>query len=72
MHEAYDVVVVGAGIGGLTVGSLLKKYGDYKNGILLVEQSDRVGGRASSLTGEELMSSWQNSTVTYRKRTEKP
>jgi hypothetical protein len=54
MDEAYDVVVVGAGIGGLTVGSLLKKYGDFKNGILLVEQSDRVGGRASSLTGEEL------------------
>ena len=48
----YDAVVVGAGVGGLTVGALLAHKG-WK--VLLVEQSDRVGGRAKTLTGDELL-----------------
>ncbi|HEY86417.1 MAG TPA: NAD(P)-binding protein [Dehalococcoidia bacterium] len=43
--EKYDVVVVGAGIGGLGVGALLAHSG-YKT--LVVEKCDFVGGRFSS------------------------
>ena len=41
--DCYDAIVVGAGVGGLTVASLLA-YEKWK--VLLVEQADRVGGRA--------------------------
>lgn len=44
-RETYDVVVVGAGIGGLGAGALLAKQG-YKT--LVVEKRDFVGGRFSS------------------------
>jgi phytoene dehydrogenase-like protein len=47
--EKYDVVVVGAGIGGLGVGALLAHWG-YKT--LVVEKSDFVGGRFSSYEHE--------------------
>ncbi len=49
--EAYDVLVVGAGVGGLAAASLLAKEGMKT---LVVEAGDRVGGRALSLRGEEL------------------
>ncbi len=52
MNDKYDVIVVGAGVGGLAVGSLCAKEG-LKT--LLVEQCDRVGGRAISIRGEEIM-----------------
>ncbi len=42
-HEAYDVIVVGAGIGGLSVAALLAKAG---KSVLLVERHDRPGGYA--------------------------
>lgn len=41
----FDVIVVGAGIGGLAVGTLLSQAG-YKT--LMVESKNRVGGRAST------------------------
>ena len=41
--EAYDVVVIGAGIGGLSVAALLAKAG---KSVLLVERHDRPGGYA--------------------------
>jgi len=44
-QEKYDVVVIGAGIGGLGTGALLAKQG-YKT--LVVEKRDFVGGRFSS------------------------
>jgi len=44
-QEKYDVVVVGAGIGGLGTAALLAKQ-DYKT--LIVEKRDFVGGRFSS------------------------
>jgi len=47
--EKYDVVVVGAGIGGLGVGALLAHSG-YKT--LVVEKHDFVGGRFSSYEHE--------------------
>lgn len=45
MQQDFDVVVVGAGIGGLGAGSLLAQAG-YKT--LIVESKNRVGGRAST------------------------
>ena len=44
-QEKYDVVVVGAGIGGLGAGALLAHSG-YKT--LVIEKRDLVGGRFSS------------------------
>lgn len=44
-EDEYDVIVVGAGIGGLTCGSLLAKRG-YK--VLVLEQHYQVGGYCSS------------------------
>ncbi|MDH5441404.1 MAG: NAD(P)-binding protein, partial [Candidatus Bathyarchaeota archaeon] len=40
----YDVIIIGAGLGGLTAGAKLAKEGKK---ILLVEQQDKVGGCAT-------------------------
>ena len=52
VDDRYDAIVVGAGVGGLTVASLLA-HEKWK--VLLVEQAERVGGRAMTFTGEEIM-----------------
>lgn len=52
MKEKYDVIVIGAGVGGLTVAGLSALEGMKT---LLVEQCDRVGGRAMSIRGEEIV-----------------
>lgn len=44
-EDEYDVIIVGAGIGGLTCGSILAKKG-YK--VLVLEQHSQVGGYCSS------------------------
>ncbi len=44
-RDAYDVIVVGAGIGGLTAAALLARTG---RDVLVVERHDRVGGYAHS------------------------
>ncbi len=45
-HEhAYDVVIVGAGMSGLTAAAYLVKYG-YR--VILIEQQDKVGGLVQS------------------------
>ncbi len=41
--EAYDVIVIGAGIGGLSTAAMLAKAGKF---VLLVERHDRPGGYA--------------------------
>jgi phytoene desaturase len=41
----YDVIVIGAGLGGLSAGSVLAKRGRK---VLVLEQSDRVGGCCST------------------------
>lgn len=50
-QNTYDAIVVGAGVGGISVGSILSKEGKK---VLILEQTDRVGGRALSLSGEEI------------------
>ena len=42
-REAYDVIIVGAGIGGLSTAALLAKAG---KSLLLIERHDRPGGYA--------------------------
>lgn len=41
----YDVIVIGAGLGGLSSGALLAKQGQK---VLVLEQSDRIGGCCST------------------------
>ena len=41
----YDVVVIGAGLGGLTAGAILARAG---RNVLVIERSNSVGGAASS------------------------
>ena len=43
----YDVIIIGAGLGGLTAGAKLAKEGMR---VLLLEQHDRPGGCASTFT----------------------
>jgi phytoene dehydrogenase-like protein len=49
--KKYDAIIVGAGVGGLTVGTLLAKDGLK---VLVLEQNDRPGGRALSVYGKEI------------------
>ncbi|MEA2893416.1 MAG: hypothetical protein QOI05_4209 [Bradyrhizobium sp.] len=47
----YDVVVIGAGLGGLTAGAILARAGRK---VLLIERSNSVGGAASSYKSGDL------------------
>jgi phytoene dehydrogenase-like protein len=47
----YDVVVIGAGLGGLTTGAILARAGRK---ILVIERSNSVGGAASSYKSGDL------------------
>jgi len=51
IQKEYDAIVIGAGVGGLSVATLMAKEGMK---VLLLEQNDRVGGRALSIKGEEI------------------
>ncbi len=45
MTKNYDVIIIGAGLGGLSIGALLAKQGKQ---VLVCEKKDVLGGRASS------------------------
>lgn len=45
----YDVIVIGAGLGGLSAGALLSAQG---RSVLVLEQSDRIGGCCSTFERE--------------------
>lgn len=70
-ESEYDVIIVGAGIGGLTCGALLSKKG-YK--VLVLEQHYQVGGYCSSFsrrgftfnTGvEDVSGLWEGGPLDY-------
>ena len=52
MANAYDVIVVGGGLGGLTAAGLLARAGRK---VLLIERNHDVGGAASTYKSGELM-----------------
>jgi len=47
----YDVVVIGAGLGGLTAGAILARAGRK---VLVIERNNSVGGAASSYKSGDL------------------
>ena len=47
----YDVVVIGAGLGGLTAGAILARAGRK---VLIIERNNSVGGAASSYKSGDL------------------
>ena len=49
MKDHYDVIVIGAGIGGLTAGTYLGKAGLK---VLIVERAEKVGGYCGSFNYE--------------------
>ena len=51
MKDAFDAIVIGAGVGGLSVASILAKDG---MDVAVLEREDRVGGRALSIQGAEI------------------
>jgi prolycopene isomerase len=52
LRDQYDVVVVGAGLGGLTAASLLAKRG---LSVLVIEQQDKPGGSCTSFKREDVV-----------------
>ncbi|MEN2974866.1 MAG: NAD(P)/FAD-dependent oxidoreductase [Candidatus Caldarchaeales archaeon] len=70
-EDEYDVIIVGAGIGGLACGALLSKRG-YR--VLVLEQHFQVGGYCSSFQREEFTFNsgvadvsglWEKGPITY-------
>ncbi len=61
MEDKYDVIVIGAGIGGLSAASILARDGLK---VAVLEREDRVGGRALSMEGREIS---ENGADWYRR-----
>ena len=51
MSEAYDAIVIGSGLGGLTAGALAAKQGRK---VLVLERNDEFGGAASTFRRDGL------------------
>lgn len=50
-EPVYDVIIVGAGLSGLQCGhALVNQYGVAKEGILVLEAQDYIGGRVKQIT----------------------
>jgi prolycopene isomerase len=52
LRDQYDVLVVGAGLGGLAAGSLLAKRG---LSVLMIEQQDKPGGSCTSFKRQDVV-----------------
>ncbi len=58
-NEKYDVIVIGAGVGGPTAGAILAKKEGMK--VLVLERSARIGGRDISFDlKKETVNSYRN------------
>lgn len=63
----YDVIIVGGGISGLyTTYNILKKYKNKK--ILLLESTNRLGGRISSITDKETKSVFEGGAARFHNK----
>ncbi len=64
IRKKFDVVVIGAGIGGLCAGAILSKKGEK---VLMVEKSDMVGGRGRCMEydGYILANAFRSQTVEF-------
>lgn len=51
LRDHYDVIVVGAGLGGMTAGALLAKQG---LSVLMIDQQDRPGGSCTSFRRDDI------------------
>ena len=52
LRDAYDVIVVGAGLGGLAAASLIAKRG---LSVLMIEQQDKPGGSCTSFKRNDVV-----------------
>lgn len=52
LRDHYDVIVVGAGLGGMTAGALLARDG---LSVLIVDQQDRPGGACTSFKRDDVL-----------------
>ena len=50
LQDRYDVIVVGAGLGGMTAASLLARRG---LSVLMIEQQNKPGGACTSFKRED-------------------
>ncbi|MBU2512010.1 FAD-dependent oxidoreductase [bacterium] len=50
-NTEYDIIIIGAGLGGLTAGALLSGFENKK--VLILERESYLGGRIVSFTGKE-------------------
>ncbi|MCX6083373.1 MAG: NAD(P)-binding protein, partial [Caldiserica bacterium] len=52
LRDGYDVIVVGAGLGGMTAGGLLAKQG---LSVLMIDRQDRPGGSCTSFRRDDIV-----------------
>ena len=52
MKQNYDIIIIGAGISGLTCA---QKFNENNKDFLLIEKSNRIGGRVGSLKSERFI-----------------
>ena len=57
MEKTYDVIVIGAGISGLSVAHFLKKIASH-NDTLLLEAGQRAGGAIQSFHQDGFLAEW--------------
>ncbi len=61
LRNEYDVIIVGAGLGGMTAASLLTKRG---LSVLIVDQQNKPGGACTSFECNQLLENYQAVYIT--------
>lgn len=57
MHKTGEIIVIGAGLSGLSAAHFLRKYAPAKR-VLLLEKSDRPGGAVRSYKAQGYLAEW--------------